>query len=517
MNKNIGTVIANKDGIIHSVGLPNIKYGDAVYFPETGTTGLVLNLEIDKIGIVTFNSDINIKPGDLVVGKGSLSVTVDYTKLGTVTDGLGTTLIENNNIKEIKEFPRKTINIERKAPGVITRKSVNEPLLTGYTVIDALFPIGRGQRELIIGDRQLGKTTIAIDTIINQKIYNENSTLENKMFCVYTAIGQKKSSVLQIQELFEKTQTNDYTIIVAATSSDQAASQYIAPYTATAIAEYFRDEGYNALVVYDDLSKHANAYRQLSLLLRRPPGREAFPGDIFYAHSRLLERACKLNNYYGGGSITALPIIETLSGDLSAYIPTNVISITDGQIFLQKELFFKGQRPAVDVGNSVSRVGSKAQPYALKVVTGSLRFELAQYRELAIFAQFDNALDQVTKSTLKRGAMLTEILKQGPNAPIALHKMVLLLQSANNGLLAKILDLEKSTNLTKSVQAFREELFVFVDRANILSVFQPIFQNTNIFTKNDYVEENSPFNYVLNAFSKNYQLRVLDNKIANII
>lgn len=337
------------------------------------------------------------------------------------------------------------------------------------------------------------------------------------MFCVYTAIGQKKSSVLQIQELFEKTQTNDYTIIVAATSSDQAASQYIAPYTATAIAEYFRDEGYNALVVYDDLSKHANAYRQLSLLLRRPPGREAFPGDIFYAHSRLLERACKLNNYYGGGSITALPIIETLSGDLSAYIPTNVISITDGQIFLQKELFFKGQRPAVDVGNSVSRVGSKAQPYALKVVTGSLRFELAQYRELAIFAQFDNALDQVTKSTLKRGAMLTEILKQGPNAPIALHKMVLLLQSANNGLLAKILDLEKSTNLTKSVQAFREELFVFVDRANILSVFQPIFQNTNIFTKNDYVEENSPFNYVLNAFSKNYQLRVLDNKIANII
>jgi len=502
--ENYGRVIEVKDTIVYAEGLFNVKAGDSVLFNQTGVRGLVLNLEKDRVGIVTFDPEFNIKPGAFVTSTGTFSVTADINLLGAITDSLGNVVVSSNiqnNIEDI-EIKNKEINIERKAPGVITRKSVHEPMLTGYTVVDSLFPIGRGQRELIIGDRQVGKTTLAIDTIINQRGYNNISDTKSKLFCVYVAVGQKKSSVLQIRELLHKENALSYSIIVAATAADQAAAQYMAPYTGTAISEFFRDQGLHALIVYDDLSKHAAAYRQLSLLLRRPPGREAFPGDIFYAHSRLLERSCKLNDNYGGGSLTALPIIETQAGDLSAYIPTNVISITDGQIFLQKELFFKGQRPAVDVGNSVSRVGSKAQPYALKIATGSLRFELAQYRELAIFSQFDNALDPVTKATLRRGSILTEVLKQAPNTPLPLHKMVLLLQSANSGLLASTISEKISSGFNKYVKIFEKKLFEYVETENILAIFGPLFTYLDLMDKNDFSEENHPFNYFLDLFIK---------------
>jgi len=505
--ENFGRVIEVKDSIVYAEGLLNVKAGDSVLFNQTLVRGLVLNLEKERVGIVTFDPEYLIKPGHFVSSTGTFSVEANINLLGSITDSLGNIEVypdiqqKQTNI----EITNKKIFIERKAPGVITRQSVDEPMLTGYTVVDALFPIGRGQRELIIGDRQVGKTTLAIDTIINQREYNDASDEQSKLFCVYVAVGQKKSSVLQIKELLKKENALSYSILVAATAADQAAAQYMAPYTGTAIAEFFRDQGLHALIVYDDLSKHAAAYRQLSLLLRRPPGREAFPGDIFYAHSRLLERSCKLNLTYGGGSLTALPIIETQAGDLSAYIPTNVISITDGQIFLQKELFFKGQRPAVDVGNSVSRVGSKAQPYALKIATGSLRFELAQYRELAIFSQFDNALDPVTRATLRRGSILTEVLKQSPNSPLPLHKMVLLLQSANSGLLALTIPEKISSGFNKYVKEFEKKLFEFADNEHVIAVFGPLFSYLNLMNKNDFTEENHPFNYLLDLFSKDFE------------
>jgi len=388
-------------------------------------------LKKNTVGCVVFGDDSFIKQGDLVLGSGKpLDVTVSDQLLGRVLDGLGHPIDGKGKI--VFDSKARTLRVERKAPGIITRQSVHEPLMTGYKVVDALIPIGRGQRELIIGDRQTGKTTLAIDTIINQKNINLYYT---EMFCVYVAIGQKRSTVLNLMNLLEAHRAFHYTTIVAATASQSAALQFIAPYTGCAIAEYFRDSGRHALIIYDDLTKHAAAYRQMSLLLRRPPGREAYPGDVFYIHSRLLERAAKLNKKFGNGSLTALPIIETQAGDLSGYIPTNVISITDGQIFLEKDLFFRGIRPAVNIGASVSRVGSKAQHNALKKVAGSLKLELAQYRELAIFSKFDSDIDEGTRLVLERGALLTEILKQGPQSPLSLSDQVCVLGAATFGII----------------------------------------------------------------------------------
>ena len=430
----VGQVLTVGDGIARVYGLDNVQAGEMVQFSE-GTKGMALNLETENVGVVIFGDDSKIKEGDIVKRTGSIvDVAVGKSLLGRVVDGLGNPIDGKGPIDKNAERKR----VEIKAPGIIPRKSVNEPMQTGLKAIDSLIPIGRGQRELIIGDRQTGKTAIAIDTIINQKEINKSNDESKKLYCIYVAIGQKRSSVAQIVKTLEEAGAMEYTIVVAATASDPAPLQFLAPYTGCTMGEYFRDNGMHALIVYDDLSKQAVAYRQMSLLLRRPPGREAFPGDVFYLHSRLLERAAKLNDKYGGGSLTALPIIETQASDVSAYIPTNVISITDGQIFLETELFYKGVRPAVNVGISVSRVGSAAQIKAMKQVSGSIKLELAQYREMAAFAQFGSDLDLATQKLLNRGSKLTELLKQDQYSPLKVEEQVVSIFSGVKGFLDDI-------------------------------------------------------------------------------
>ena len=438
----VGQVLSVGDGIARIYGLDNVQAGEMVEFAE-GTKGMALNLESDNVGIVIFGDDSKIKEGDVVKRTGSIvDVPVGKELLGRVVDGLGNPIDGKGPIKSAKRS-----RVEVKAPGIIPRKSVGEPMQTGLKAIDSLIPIGRGQRELIIGDRQTGKTAIAIDTIINQKDNNKSKDEKKKLYCIYVAIGQKRSTVAQIVKTLQDAGAMEYSIVVAATASDPAPLQFLAPYTGCTMGEFFRDNGMHSLIVYDDLSKQAVAYRQMSLLLRRPPGREAFPGDVFYLHSRLLERAAKLNDENGGGSLTALPIIETQASDVSAYIPTDVISITDGQIFLETELFFQGIRPAVNVGISVSRVGSAAQIKAMKKVAGSIKLELAQYREMAAFAQFGSDLDASTQQLLNRGSKLTELLKQSQYSPLKVEEQVVSIYSGVNGYLdnldnSKIKDFE---------------------------------------------------------------------------
>jgi F-type H+-transporting ATPase subunit alpha len=441
----VGQVLSIGDGIARVHGLDNVQAGEMVSFAD-GTKGMALNLEDDNVGIVLFGSDAQIKEGDTVKRTNTIvDVPVGKELLGRVVDALGNPIDGKGNIESEKRS-----RIEVKAPGIIPRKSVSEPMQTGLKAIDSLIPVGRGQRELIIGDRQTGKTAIAIDAIINQKLINKSSDESKKLYCVYVGIGQKRSSIAQIVKTLEEAGAMEYTTVVAATASDAAPLQFLAPYTGCSIAEYFRDNGMHALIIYDDLSKQAVAYRQMSLLLRRPPGREAFPGDVFYLHSRLLERAAKLNDDHGGGSLTALPIIETQANDVSAFIPTNVISITDGQIFLETELFNQGIRPAVNVGLSVSRVGSAAQTKAMKKVAGSIKLELAQYREMAAFAQFGSDLDASTQKLLNRGSKLTELLKQNQYSPMSVADQVISVFAGVNGYLD---DLELS-----QVKAFEEDL-----------------------------------------------------------
>ena len=434
----VGKVLSVGDGIARVYGLDNVQAGEMVEFND-GSKGMALNLENDNVGIVIFGDDRQIKEGDTVKRtKSIVDVPVGKELLGRVLDGLGNPIDGKGGLN--KSIKRKRVEV--KAPGIIPRKSVNEPMQTGLKAIDSLIPIGRGQRELIIGDRQTGKTAVAVDTIINQKKINETDDEKKKLYCVYVAIGQKRSTVAQIVKTLEDAGAMKYTTVVSATASDSAPLQFLAPYTGCTIGEYFRDNGMHALIIYDDLSKQAVAYRQMSLLLRRPPGREAYPGDVFYLHSRLLERAAKLNENEGGGSLTALPIIETQAGDVSAYIPTNVISITDGQIFLETELFNQGIRPAVNVGLSVSRVGSAAQTKAMKKVAGSIKLELAQYREMAAFAQFGSDLDASTQKLLNRGSKLTELLKQNQYSPLTVAEQVVIIYSGVKGFLDNI-DLNK--------------------------------------------------------------------------
>ena len=426
----VGQVLSVGDGIARVYGLDQVQAGEMVEFPG-GIRGMALNLETDNVGIVIFGDDRTIKEGDTVKRTGSIVDTnVGKGLLGRVVDALGNPIDGKGPIEGAERS-----RMEVKAPGIIARKSVDEPMQTGLKALDSLVPIGRGQRELIIGDRQTGKTSVAIDAIINQKSINDGDDDSKKLFCVYVAIGQKRSTVAQVVKTLEDAGAMEYTIVVASTASEPAPLQYMAPYTGAAMAEYFRDNGKHALIVYDDLTKQAVAYRQMSLLLRRPPGREAFPGDVFYIHSRLLERAAKVNDELGGGSMTALPVIETQASDVSAYIPTNVISITDGQIFLETELFYQGIRPAINVGLSVSRVGSAAQIKAMKQVSGSIKLELAQYREMAAFAQFGSDLDESTQRLLARGERLTELLKQGVNSPMAVEEQVVSIFSGVNGYL----------------------------------------------------------------------------------
>ncbi len=430
----IGQVLSVGDGIARIYGLDNVQAGEMVEFSD-GSKGMALNLESDNVGVVIFGDDRAIKEGDTVKRTGSIvDVPVGKQLLGRVVDGLGNPIDGKANLEKNLERRR----VEVKAPGIIPRQSVGEPMQTGLKSIDSLIPIGRGQRELIIGDRQTGKTAVAIDTIINQKKINESEDESKKLYCIYVAIGQKRSTVAQIVKTLEDAGAMDYTTIVSATASDSAPLQFLAPYTGCAMGEYFRDNGMHALIIYDDLSKQAVAYRQMSLLLRRPPGREAYPGDVFYLHSRLLERAAKLSDANGGGSLTALPVIETQAGDVSAYIPTNVISITDGQIFLETELFNQGIRPAVNVGLSVSRVGSAAQTKAMKKVAGSIKLELAQYREMAAFAQFGSDLDASTQKLLNRGSKLTELLKQKQYSPMTVAEQVLTIFAGVRGYLDDI-------------------------------------------------------------------------------
>ena len=429
----IGQVLSVGDGIARIYGLDNVEAGEMVEFPGN-IKGMALNLEEDNVGVVIFGDDSSIKEGDTVKRTGSIvEVPVGKGLLGRVVDSLGNP-IDGKGPIESSEKRR----VDVKAPGIIPRKAVSEPMQTGLKAIDSLIPIGRGQRELIIGDRQTGKTAVAIDTILNQKEINKSGDENEKLYCIYVAIGQKRSSVAQIVKTLEENGALEYSIVVAATASEPAPLQFLAPFTGCAMGEFFRDNSMHALVVYDDLSKQAVAYRQMSLLLRRPPGREAYPGDVFYLHSRLLERAAKLNDDNGGGSLTALPIIETQANDVSAYIPTNVISITDGQIFLETDLFFQGIRPAVNVGLSVSRVGSSAQTKAMKKVAGSIKGELAQYREMAAFSQFGSDLDASTQKLLARGERLTELLKQGQFSPLSSEEQVVLLYAGVNGFMDSI-------------------------------------------------------------------------------
>jgi F-type H+/Na+-transporting ATPase subunit alpha len=424
----IGQVLSVGDGIARVYGLDKVQAGEMVEFPG-GIRGMALNLETDNVGIVIFGDDRSIKEGDTVKRTGAIvEVPVGKGLLGRVVDGLGNPI---DGKGPIKAEARKRVDV--KAPGIIPRKSVHEPMATGLKAIDALIPIGRGQRELIIGDRQTGKTAVALDTILNQKSINKGSDEGQKLYCVYVAVGQKRSTVAQFVKALEENGALEYSIIVAATASDPAPMQFLAPFSGCTMGEYFRDNGMHAVIIYDDLSKQAVAYRQMSLLLRRPPGREAYPGDVFYLHSRLLERAAKMGDAAGKGSLTALPVIETQANDVSAYIPTNVISITDGQIFLETDLFYQGIRPAVNVGLSVSRVGSSAQTKAMKKVAGKIKGELAQYREMAAFAQFGSDLDATTQRLLNRGARLTELLKQGQFSPLKMEEQVCVIYAGVNG------------------------------------------------------------------------------------
>jgi F-type H+/Na+-transporting ATPase subunit alpha len=426
----VGQVLSVGDGIARVYGLDNVQSGEMVEF-ESGVKGMALNLEADNVGIVIFGSDREIAEGQTVKRtRAIVEVPVGKALLGRVVDALGDPIDGRGPIKaEMKS------RVDVKAPGIIPRKSVNEPMATGLKAIDALIPIGRGQRELIIGDRQTGKTAIALDTILNQKSLNQSGDEKIKLYCVYVAIGQKRSTVAQFVKVLEENGALDYSIVVAATASDPAPMQYLAPFSGCAMGEYFRDNGMHAVIIYDDLSKQAVAYRQMSLLLRRPPGREAYPGDVFYLHSRLLERAAKMNDDHKGGSLTALPVIETQANDVSAYIPTNVISITDGQIFLETDLFYQGIRPAVNVGLSVSRVGSAAQTKAMKKVAGRIKGELAQYREMAAFAQFGSDLDATTQRLLNRGSRLAELLKQPQFSPLKMEEQVCVIYAGVNGYL----------------------------------------------------------------------------------
>lgn len=438
-----GRVLSIGDGIARVYGLNNIQADEMVEF-SSGLKGMALNLEPDNVGVVVFGNDKLIKQGDIVKRTGAIvDVPVGDELLGRVVDALGNAIDGKGAINTKDRF-----RVGIKAPGIIPRVSVREPMQTGIKAVDSLVPIGRGQRELIIGDRQTGKTALAIDTIINQKRFNEGQDESKKLYCIYVAIGQKRSTVAQIVKRLTDSGAMDYSVIVSATASDAAPLQYLAPYSGCAMGEYFRDKGKHALIIYDDLSKQAVAYRQMSLLLRRPPGREAYPGDVFYLHSRLLERAAKMSPAMGGGSLTALPVIETQAGDVSAYIPTNVISITDGQIFLETELFYKGIRPAINVGLSVSRVGSAAQTKAMKQVAGSMKLELAQYREVAAFAQFGSDLDAATQQLLNRGVRLTELLKQGQYVPMSIEDQVAVIYCGVRGHLDKM-DPAKITKFEK--------------------------------------------------------------------
>jgi F-type H+/Na+-transporting ATPase subunit alpha len=429
----VGQVLSVGDGIARVYGLDNVQAGELVEFPG-GIKGMALNLEVDNVGVVIFGSDRDIKEGDTVKRTGAIvDVPVGPELLGRVVDALGNPIDGKGPIKATE---RRRVDV--KAPGIIPRKSVHEPMSTGLKAIDALIPIGRGQRELIIGDRQTGKTAIILDTFLNQKPLNEGDDESQKLYCIYVAVGQKRSTVAQFVKVLEERGALEYSIVVAATASDPAPMQFLAPFAGCAMGEYFRDNGKHAVIAYDDLSKQAVAYRQMSLLLRRPPGREAYPGDVFYLHSRLLERAAKMNDDMGAGSLTALPVIETQANDVSAYIPTNVISITDGQIFLETNLFFQGIRPAVNVGLSVSRVGSAAQVKAMKQVAGSIKGELAQYREMAAFAQFGSDLDAATQRLLNRGARLTELLKQPQFSPLKTEEQVAVIFAGVQGYLDKL-------------------------------------------------------------------------------
>jgi F-type H+-transporting ATPase subunit alpha len=429
-----GQVLSVGDGIARIFGLTNVMAGELVEFPGAGVKGMALNLELDNVGVVIFGDDTQIREGDTVTRTGTIvDVPTGKGLLGRVVDALGYPIDGKGPVIYTERR-----NVETKAPGIIARQSVTEPMQTGIKSIDVLIPIGRGQRELIIGDRQTGKSAIIMDTIINQKTANAGTDESKKLYCIYVAIGQKRSTVAQLVRSLEEQGVMEYCIVVAATASDPAPMQFLAPYTGCTMGEYFRDNGMHAVIFYDDLSKQAVAYRQMSLLLRRPPGREAYPGDVFYLHSRLLERAAKMSDAEGGGSLTALPVIETQAGDVSAYIPTNVISITDGQIFLETELFFKGIRPAVNVGLSVSRVGSAAQVKAMKQVAGKIKLDLAQYREMAAFAQFSSDLDPITQKMLARGARLTELLKQPQYHPLSVEDQVISVFAGTRGYLDNI-------------------------------------------------------------------------------
>ncbi|XP_073322220.1 ATP synthase subunit alpha, mitochondrial-like [Pagrus major] len=444
-----GRVLSIGDGIARVYGLRNVQAEEMVEF-SSGLKGMSLNLEPDNVGVVVFGNDKLIKEGDIVKRTGAIvDVPVGEELLGRVVDALGNAI---DGKGPLGASIRRRVGL--KAPGIIPRISVREPMQTGIKAVDSLVPIGRGQRELIIGDRQTGKTAIAIDTIINQKRFNEGTDEKKKLYCIYVAIGQKRSTVAQLVKRLTDADAMKYTIVVSATASDAAPLQYLAPYSGCSMGEYFRDNGKHALIIYDDLSKQAVAYRQMSLLLRRPPGREAYPGDVFYLHSRLLERAAKMNDNFGGGSLTALPVIETQAGDVSAYIPTNVISITDGQIFLETELFYKGIRPAINVGLSVSRVGSAAQTRAMKQVAGTMKLELAQYREVAAFAQFGSDLDAATQQLLNRGVRLTELLKQGQYCPMAIEEQVTVIYAGVRGHLDKM----EPSKITKFEKAFLQHI-----------------------------------------------------------
>jgi len=463
-----GRVLSIGDGIARVYGLNNIQAEEMVEF-SSGLKGMALNLEPDNVGIVVFGNDKLIKEGDIVKRTGAIvDVPVGEALLGRVVDALGNAIDGKGPIQAAKRA-----RVEVKAPGIIPRQSVREPMQTGIKAVDSLVPIGRGQRELIIGDRQTGKTAVAIDTIINQKRFNDSAVDEKaKLYCVYVAVGQKRSTVAQLVTRLERADAMKYSIVVSATASDAAPLQYLAPYSGAAMGEFFRDNGKHALIIFDDLSKQAVAYRQMSLLLRRPPGREAYPGDVFYLHSRLLERAAKMNDSQGGGSLTALPVIETQAGDVSAYIPTNVISITDGQIFLETELFYKGIRPAINVGLSVSRVGAAAQLKAMKQVAGTMKLELAQYREVAAFAQFGSDLDAATQALLRRGVRLTELLKQGQYVPMAAADQVAVIYAGVRGHLdniepSKITEFEEA--YLKLLRSSHQDLLDTIGKEKVVS------------------------------------------------
>ncbi|WP_312134715.1 F0F1 ATP synthase subunit alpha [Brevundimonas sp. BH3] len=482
----VGQVLSVGDGIARVHGLDNVQAGEMVEFTKAGVKGMALNLERDNVGVVIFGSDAEISEGDDVRRLGEIvDVPVGKGLLGRVVNPLGEP-IDGKGPIEFSERRR----VDVKAPGIIPRKSVHEPMQTGMKSIDTLIPIGRGQRELIIGDRQVGKTAVAVDTILNQKAVNKTDDESAKLYCIYVAIGQKRSTVAQIVKTLEETGALEYTIVVAATASEPAPLQFLAPFAGTAMGEFFRDNGMHGLIVYDDLSKQAVAYRQMSLLLRRPPGREAYPGDVFYLHSRLLERSAKLNGDYGSGSLTALPIIETQANDVSAYIPTNVISITDGQIFLESDLFYQGIRPAVNVGISVSRVGSSAQTKAMKKVAGPIKGELAQYREMAAFAKFGSDLDVSTQKLLARGARLTELLKQPQYSPLSMEEQVVSVYAGTRGYLDGI--------AVADVGRFEKELLARV-HANNASLLE------GIRTKKDLTSElEAELKGVLEAFLKTF-------------